>query len=224
MNSGTIRLVHLVKLINASNTIVGKHKRASLEQHLVGDRVLGHGSSETDTRGTFTGRVDAARGDTGNVLEKLGFGNSRVAHEANVEFATDLHSVARVLGDTADEHEQESLLDVFVAVNVGRDAAGEVVVEVGIVLEVDEALADLVGEDVLRVLLLHLLHVGSLEESVREEGCRAGGEASGVRSGQEDTRDLDNVAGADAASERFVEVDRHHARDVADGHLVGLEK
>jgi hypothetical protein len=147
-----VRLVHLVKLVDAADAVVGENERASLcnkegqsrrqsrlptgiearrarggqgrtEHKLVGDGVTHDGRSETDAGRSLASRVDAARGDLGDVLQQLRLCDSGVAHQADVDVTADLHAVADVLGDAADEEEQERLLDVLVAVDLWGDAA-----------------------------------------------------------------------------------------------------
>ena len=60
-----------------------------------------------------------ARRDGGNVLEELRLGDTGVAHEADVDVAADLHAVGHLLGDAAHEQQQQRLLDVLVAEDLG---------------------------------------------------------------------------------------------------------
>jgi len=104
----------------------------------------------------------------------------------------------------------------------GLDAPlGELVVDALVFLEPLELLARLLRHLEIVVALLHLAHKLGLEERVLEEAGPHRPEA-GVRRREENTRDVDDVAGRDRPRERAVQVNRHRPGDVADGHLVGL--
>jgi len=80
-----VRLVHLVKLVNAAHTVVSEDKGTALEDHLAGDGVAHDRRRQTHARRTLARCVDAAGGDLGNVLEQLRLGHTGVAHEADIE-------------------------------------------------------------------------------------------------------------------------------------------
>ncbi len=101
-----VAVVHLVELVDAADAVVGEHQGAALEHHLVGHGVAHHRGGEADAATASSGGVDAARGDFGDVLEELRFGDSRVAHEADVDVAADAHAVAHFFGHAADEEEE----------------------------------------------------------------------------------------------------------------------
>ena len=111
MDGGAIGLVHLVELVDAADAVVRQHQRAALHLELVGLRVAQHPRREAHTggalalrvmeRGSADGGVYATRGHVGDVLEELGLGDARVAHQQNVDIPADLHAILRGARDAA---------------------------------------------------------------------------------------------------------------------------
>ena len=58
VDAGPIRLVHLVKLVNAADAVIGQHQGSGLEHILLGVRVLGHRGSQTGGRRALAAGVD----------------------------------------------------------------------------------------------------------------------------------------------------------------------
>jgi hypothetical protein len=67
----SVLVVHLVELINQTNTSVCKHKRTTLQSPFSCERISPDTSSETDSRGTLAGGKDGAMGGVLDVLEHL---------------------------------------------------------------------------------------------------------------------------------------------------------
>ena len=106
------------------------------------------------------------------------------------------------------------------AVDFGRNGLGEVLVRVAGLLELGDA-AEEGGVDLhLGVGLLVLDDVVGLEVGVGEKTGAHGLEA-GVRGGEEDAGNVDNVTGVDLADERAVGENGKRTGDLADGHLLG---
>lgn len=99
-----------------------EEKRLLTQNELVRDRIPHDGGRETDAGTTLSSGVYASRRDFGDVFQQLRFGDSWVAHEANIDVASNLHAVAHVLGDAADEEKEKRFLDVLVAVDFRSDA------------------------------------------------------------------------------------------------------
>lgn len=220
VDGGSVGVVHLVELVDAADAVVGEDEGAALEDHFVGDGVAHDSGCEPDAGGPTAGGVDSAWGDLADVFEELGFGDTGVTHETDVDVAADLHAVAHFLCGAADEEEEETLFDVVVAVDLRGDGFGEGVVEIALGAELlDAADGARVDGDVV-VLLFVLLDVHGLEVGVGEQAGLDGLEA-GVGGGQEDAGNVDDLAGVDGAGLGAVGVDGEGAGDVADGDLVG---
>lgn len=129
VDGGTVTFGHFVELIDAANALVGQHECAALQNHLVGERVLHDGGRQTDARRPTAGGVLAAHGQAIDVAQQLRFRHTRVAHQANVDVATDPHAV-RPLIDATDQQQQQRLLHVQVAENFRRNGAGQARIEV----------------------------------------------------------------------------------------------
>lgn len=54
-------LVHLVKLINTSDSVISKHERTTFKHEFISDRILVDTSSQTDTGTTTTGSISGSR-------------------------------------------------------------------------------------------------------------------------------------------------------------------
>ena len=92
MNRRTILFLHFVEFVNAANALIGKDECATFERHLAGERVLDDRRRETDARRSATRRVLRSGGQAIDVAEELRFGHTRVAHQADVDGATDFHA------------------------------------------------------------------------------------------------------------------------------------
>ena len=193
----------------------GAARRGAAGARLVAD----DGGGEADAGAALARGVHAARGELGDVLEELALGDPGVAHQAHVHVAADVEAVGEGPVRRADELQQQGLLDVLHAEDLGRDGVGELGVGVGLPaapLDLgDEGRAQLV----LLVALLGLAHRRRLHVGV---GGEAGldGLVAGVRDRQEDAGDDHLFARGAGARHLAEEVDRHHAGDVPGGDLV----
>ena len=93
VDGGAVAVVHFVKLVDTADAVVGEDEGAAFEDHFIGHGVAHDGGGEADAGGAAAGGVDTAGRDFGNVFEELGFGDAGVAHEEDVDVATDAHAV-----------------------------------------------------------------------------------------------------------------------------------
>mmetsp|Transcript_14066 Transcript_14066/g.46492 ORF Transcript_14066/g.46492 Transcript_14066/m.46492 type:complete len:463 (-) Transcript_14066:22-1410(-) len=221
MDGCPVALLHLVKLVDAADAHIGQHERAALEDQIARHGVAHDGGGEADAGGALARRVDGARRRVRDVLEQLRLCDARVAHQADVDVAADPHAVRHLPRRAADHEEQERLLDVVVAEDLGRDRLGELGVDLGLLGELVELLLHLRGRREVDGGLLVLLDAHGLEEGVGDEARLELAEAGGG-DGEEDARDGERVPRRALARHVPVQVDRHRARHVALRHLVGL--
>ena len=128
MNSHLVRVVHLVELVDAADTIVRQHQRARLQTHLSRLHVATHAHRETGRRGRLARSVHRARRNAVDVLQELRLRRRRVAHDTDVDVAADAAAVRRLLVDAADQLQQQSALDVLVAVDTRRQRAAQLLI------------------------------------------------------------------------------------------------
>lgn len=219
MDRRAVAVVHLVEFVDAADAVVGQHQRAALEDHLVRDGVAHDGGGETDSRGSTAGGVDSSGGHFADVLEQLRFGHTGISHEADVDVTSDSHTITHLLRGSTNEKEEETLLDVFMAVDFRRDRPREGIVEIAGCAELlDAADSAWVDDDVI-VLLLVLLDVHGLEVGISQQTSFDGLEA-GVGRREKDAGDIDNFTGVNRAGSGAVGVDSEGTGDVADRNLV----
>lgn len=124
-----VGVVHLVKLINQADTLIGQHQSTTFKRPLSRYRVFSYTGSETDSRGTLTGGKDSSVRGFLDILEELRLGCTGVTEHEDVDVATNAMLAVDILGNTAKEGESEGKTDVLVAVDGGSD-------------RLDDALAD----------------------------------------------------------------------------------
>mmetsp|Transcript_99992 Transcript_99992/g.250690 ORF Transcript_99992/g.250690 Transcript_99992/m.250690 type:complete len:359 (+) Transcript_99992:634-1710(+) len=132
MDRGAIALLHLVKLVNATNAHVRQHEGPTLKRDLARGVVANYRSCEAHPTGAFAGGVDGPRCDVDSLLHELTLGDSGVAHEECVNVTADPHPVLHLLSEGTHQHEQEGLLHVRVAEDLGGDGAGGLFVHVAL--------------------------------------------------------------------------------------------
>ena len=70
------RIIHLVKLVDAADSVVSQHQGTGLQTELLRFRILGHVSRQTHGGRTFTGSVLRPRDQLVNVLQQLRLGST----------------------------------------------------------------------------------------------------------------------------------------------------
>lgn len=214
-----VAVVHLVELVDAADAVVGEHQGAALEHHLVGHGVAHDRGGEADAAAAASGGVDAARGDFGDVLEELRFGDSRVAHEADVDVAADAHAVAHFFGHATDEKEEQGFFDVEMAIDLRGDGPPEIFVHlagVSVLLYPAESFG---VEDKIVVGSLVLVHPLRFQVCVCKETCADGFE-TGIRGREEYAANVDNISWVDLSGKRAMAMYSQGSGNVAHRHLI----
>ncbi|KAI6768007.1 hypothetical protein HG530_006016 [Fusarium avenaceum] len=122
--------IHLVKLINGTNTIVCQHKSTSLDGELACLLILDYCRSKTSSRRGLTTGVDSTGCKRTDILQELGLGGRRVTNNANVDVASKLHSLGGTLVNTRHELKKQTLLDDLMAINHGSNGLHKARVDV----------------------------------------------------------------------------------------------
>lgn len=104
MNGNRISFLHLVKLINAANTVVCKHKGSCFKSEVSCLRILGQRGGQTSCWGTLAWCVDCSWDVVVNKLQELRLCSRRVANKTNVYVTSDLHSINSLFIDTTKQH------------------------------------------------------------------------------------------------------------------------
>lgn len=105
VDRGLVLDVHLIEFINAANAMISEHKRTRFDAELPSLGVLQHISRQTGRTRGFTATVDGSRQELADVLEELRLGCGWVANDADVDIASQLDVVDRVLPDSSEELE-----------------------------------------------------------------------------------------------------------------------
>mmetsp|Transcript_42323 Transcript_42323/g.122401 ORF Transcript_42323/g.122401 Transcript_42323/m.122401 type:complete len:245 (+) Transcript_42323:1143-1877(+) len=146
-----ILLVHELKLVDAADAVVGEHQCAGLDDLLlVQVCVLHHGGGEASRGGRLAGCKDRAREERRRPLQQGTLRRCRIAQDAHVDVPAELDPLVRLLGHPSDQHQQDALLDLQVALDGRSDAPRQDVEAVPLT-----ARADMVG-DLLEAFLVAL--------------------------------------------------------------------
>ena len=101
MNCNLILDIHLIKFIDAANSVVCKHESSCFNAELTRFRVPSNVSSQSScTTGSSTA-VNGTWEELADVLEELTFCSGRVTHNANVDVTPQLDSIISFLFNTA---------------------------------------------------------------------------------------------------------------------------
>jgi hypothetical protein len=161
-----VALVHLVEFVDAADAVVRQHQRAALQDHLPGHRVALHGGGEADAGAASARGVHAARRHGDDVLQELRLGDARIAHQTDVDVASDLDAVGQRARRAAAQQQQERLLDVRVPENLRRDGLREPPVDVRVAPVLLEPAHVLRGHHEVRIPRLALRHRHRLDVRV----------------------------------------------------------
>mmetsp|Transcript_32058 Transcript_32058/g.83970 ORF Transcript_32058/g.83970 Transcript_32058/m.83970 type:complete len:372 (+) Transcript_32058:804-1919(+) len=196
VDRGAVLVVHLVKLINQADALVGQHERAALERPLSGERVASHRGRQTDGRGALPGGEDRPRAHALGPLEELRLCGPGVAHHQHVDVPTHPHLVLELLGLTAKEREREGNLNVVVPKDRRRDRLEDAVGNVVLLRERSDSRDVLVGQPDVGKLVCALLHVVGFDDG-RKDGKAVLRVERGVKLVAVDAGDLHLVARLD---------------------------
>mmetsp|Transcript_108478 Transcript_108478/g.132368 ORF Transcript_108478/g.132368 Transcript_108478/m.132368 type:complete len:247 (-) Transcript_108478:835-1575(-) len=164
MDGCAITFLHLVKLIDAADAHVCQDQRAAFQRHLARGIVAVHRGRQAHSGGALARGVHRPGCDGTDLLQQLTLGHTRVAHHQGMDVATDLQAILHLLGEGANEHQQQSFLHILVSKDLRCNGLGRVLVEAA----VSHGLIDLVFHGILIrgcliVALLVLLNVMRLK-------------------------------------------------------------
>lgn len=125
----TIRVSHLVELIDAADALIGQHQGAALERHFASEWILHDSCRQTHARGAAACGVLRAYGQATNVAQQLRFGHTGITHQADVDVAANLHAIWTFV-HAAHEQQQQRLLHIQMAVDLGCQAGGQALIEI----------------------------------------------------------------------------------------------
>lgn len=117
MDSYLILDVHLVEFIDAADTVVCEHQSTSFDTELSSFRVLQDTSGETSSTGSLTTGVDGSWEEGTNVFKELTLSSGGVTNHTDVDIASELDAFGGVFLDTTEQLEQDTLLDIVMAIH-----------------------------------------------------------------------------------------------------------
>ena len=103
MNSHLVLNIHLVELINATDTMVREHQCTGLYAKLASLWVLAHAGSQTRRITCLATAVDSPWHEDTDVLQELTFGCSWVADDANVDITSELDLILCLFLDSSEQ-------------------------------------------------------------------------------------------------------------------------
>mmetsp|Transcript_31221 Transcript_31221/g.70703 ORF Transcript_31221/g.70703 Transcript_31221/m.70703 type:complete len:434 (+) Transcript_31221:1091-2392(+) len=194
MDRGAVLVVHLVKLVDEADAVVGEHHRAALQAPLAA-LVLRHRSRETHGTRALPGGVDGPGEGLLHVLEELRLGQARVAHDQDVDVAADAVLPGALLPAAAHHRHGDGRLNVTHPEDGRRDGGDDALADVRALGQLEDLLCLLVSDlEYLGVSLA--VHVHGLD--LRAEHGEAGASVrSRIVQAAIDARHLEVVAGSD---------------------------
>ena len=117
VNSRLILDVHLVKLIDATDTMVCQHQSSCFNAELSSLSVLQDTGSQTCGITGLSTTVDGSWQELADILEELTLGCGWVSDDAGVDVSSQLKIVSCVLLDSTEELEEDSFLDILMTVD-----------------------------------------------------------------------------------------------------------
>lgn len=117
MNCDLILNVHLVELIDATDTMISKHQGASFKTILSSLRVFADIRCQTSCARSLAAAVNCAGEELADVLEKLGLGGSWVTNNADVDVASELDFVNSIFLYSAEQLQEDAFFDVQMTID-----------------------------------------------------------------------------------------------------------
>ena len=121
VNTGPIRIVHLVEFVDETRPLVGEDQRPSFERPFSCDGVFPDRRRETYGTCSLAGRKHGTVGGLFGVLQELTLGGTRIAEKENVDVSSETMLAVDIFGYTAEEGEGDGSFDVVVPVDRRRD-------------------------------------------------------------------------------------------------------
>ena len=117
VNGGSILVIHFIKLINKTNSLISQDQCSSLKCPFLSDWISMHSSSQTDSTCSLSGSVDYSWEDLLNILEELRLGSSWVSQEQTVDVSSDLMFATNILGHSSKHSQCNGFLDELMPVD-----------------------------------------------------------------------------------------------------------
>ena len=103
MDSHLILDVHFVELVNAADSVIGKHESSCFDAEVSSLRVLQHTGSKTSSTGCFSTCIDGSWQERANVFQELRFGSRWISNDADVDVSSQLDAFFGSLLDSSEQ-------------------------------------------------------------------------------------------------------------------------
>ncbi len=90
VNGSPVMFIHLIELINQTDSFVGQNKCSRLKYPFVASEILFDTCCETDSRSSLTSCIDTPVEGLLDALEELGLGSSRVSDHEDIDIPSNL--------------------------------------------------------------------------------------------------------------------------------------
>ena len=165
MDSHLILDVHFVELVNAADSVIGKHESSCFDAEVSSLGVLQHTGGETSSTGCLSTCVDGSWQERANVLQELRFGSSWVSNYADVDVSSQLYALFGSLLDSSEQLQKNTLLDIQVAIDGWSDRVGELCIETILILHSDHFVTLVKSKHLLDILSILFVISSVLAES-----------------------------------------------------------
>lgn len=193
VNRCSVRIVHLVELVDQAVAFIGQYKCTTLKRPFARHWVFADRSGQTDSGSTLTGGEDRSRRRLFNVLEELRFGGTGITEKKDVDVSSDSVLSVDVFHDTTEERERQRGLDVLVTVDGGSDRLDDTLRDSVVLRHGSNLLLVLLGQSNSREQVLFLVDMVGFEHG-REDGEPVFGVQRGVEVVSVDTGDFLRVS------------------------------
>ena len=166
---GPVLLGHLVKLVDACETLVRQDQGSGLEGVSVPSEIVLDGrGGQTGGGRRLTGREDSPGGEVAHVTQDLGLGDSGVSDQQDVGVSPGSGAVVVHLVASSEELQGDGLLDLGHTVDGGGDGGHDVLEEQGVPRHLLDGELVLVGDVDLVVLVLLEFHRQHVEVDLED--------------------------------------------------------
>ena len=117
MDGSSVLVIHLVKLINETNSLVSQNKSSRFKCPLLSDWVSVRSSSKTHCTSSLSSSVDHSWENLLYVLEELRLGSTRVSEKKNIDVSSDFVLATNIFGHSSKHSQCDGFLDEFVSVD-----------------------------------------------------------------------------------------------------------
>ena len=121
MDAGAVLFIHLVKLVNETDTAVCQDQRTALQCRFFREWVLVDTGGHTNRTRTLPGRVHSPGSRLFGILQKLRLGRLGIAQQQDVDVTSDVVLIVRILGHTTKQRHGQRRFGHFVTINTRSD-------------------------------------------------------------------------------------------------------